>query len=175
MSSSFFIDQIPNWTLKAEYVEKYIYDYVCPYNFNGYCRALVLFHIRYGTYGSANLQGINMILTFSWPKTIHKGNVNSQSIVTKNSDQEQRNAIISIFSGQAKGEGPFALFATIIRFFLGPQNVDVIVNLNGKRSSFSVLDIMDIKSESFVNPVTDEEPDTRIQLSKDLSGRLPRL
>jgi hypothetical protein len=116
-----------------------------------------------------------MILTFSWPKTIHKGNVNSQSIVTKNSDQEQRNAIISIFSGQAKGEGPFALFATIIRFFLGPQNVDVIVNLNGKRSSFSVLDIMDIKSESFVNPVTDEEPDTRIQLSKDLSGRLPGL
>jgi hypothetical protein len=34
---------------------------------------------------------------------------------------------------------------------------------------------MDIKSESFVNPVTDEEPDTRIPLSKDLSGRLPRL
>ena len=172
MSSSFFLNQIPTWTLKADYAEKCNCDYVYPCNFNGFCRALVLFHIRYGTYGSVNPQGINMIRAFSWPKTIHKSNGTARSIFTKNSDEEQRKTIISIFSGQAKGEGPFALFATIIRFFLEPQNVDVTVNIGGKRSSFSVPVIIDIRSESFVNPVADEEQDTRIQLPKDFIWKI---
>jgi len=170
MSSS-SLDQIPTWTFKADYVETCNCDYGCPCNFNGFpsngfCRALVLFHIRSGTYGSVNLEGINVICAFSWPKAIHEGNGTAQLFVTKGSNEEQRNAIISIFSGQAKGEGPFALFAATIKFFLEPQYVDLIVNIDGKRSSFSVPGIIDVKSESFVNPVTGEEQDTRIQLPK---------
>ncbi len=113
-----------------------------------------------------------MICAFSWPKAIHEGNGTAQLFVTKDSDEEQRSAIISIFSGQAKGEGPFALFATTIKFFLVPQYVDLIVNIDGKRSSFSVPGIIDVKSESFVNPVTGEEQDTRIQLPKGFIWKL---
>ena len=113
-----------------------------------------------------------MICAFSWPKAIHEGNGTAQLFVTKDSDEEQRSAIISIFSGQAKGEGPFALFATTIKFFLEPQYVDLIVNIDGKRSSFSVPGIIDVKSESFVNPVTGEEQDTRIQLPKGFIWKL---
>jgi hypothetical protein len=176
MSSS-SLDQIPTWSFKADYVETCNCDYGCPCNFNGFpsngfCRALVLFHIRSGRYGSVNLDGINVICAFSWPKAIHEGNGTAQLFVTKDSDEEQRSAIISIFSGQAKGEGPFALFATTIKFFLEPQYVDLIVNIAGKRSSFSVPGIIDVKSESFVNPVTGEEQDTRIQLPKGFIWKL---
>lgn len=176
MSSS-SLDQIPTWSFKADYVETCNCDYGCPCNFNGFpsngfCRALVLFHIRSGRYGSVNLDGINVICAFSWPKAIHEGNGTAQLFVTKDSDEEQRSAIISIFSGQAKGEGPFALFATTIKFFLEPQYVDLIANIDGKRSSFSVPGIIDVKSESFVNPVTGEEQDTRIQLPKGFIWKL---
>ena len=71
---------------------------------NGFCRALVLFHIRSGNYGDVNLDIINVISAFSLGKAIHEGNGTAQLFVSKNSSDEQRNAIVSIFSGQAKGE-----------------------------------------------------------------------
>ena len=77
MSSSSFLDQIPTWTSNTEYVEKCNYNSGCPCNSNGFCRTLVLFHIRSRKYNSANLQGINMTLVFPRPKTIHEDNVKS--------------------------------------------------------------------------------------------------
>ena len=98
---------------------------------------------------------------------------NSQLFISKNNtSNEQRNTSISIFSGQAKGEDPFALFAGTIKFFLGPQFVNILVNIYGKRSSFSVWGILDVQSESFVNPVTGEEQDTKIQLPKGFIWKL---
>jgi hypothetical protein len=71
------LDQIPSWNFKADYVETCNCDYGCPCNFNGFpsngfCRALVLFHIRSGNYGDTNLEGIDVICAFSWPKAIQK-------------------------------------------------------------------------------------------------------
>lgn len=48
--------RIPNWHIKSDYVETCNCDYGCPCNFNGFptngfCRALVFFHIREGNYG----------------------------------------------------------------------------------------------------------------------------
>jgi hypothetical protein len=119
-----------------------------------------------------NLGGIDVVSAFSWPKAIHEGNGTVQFFITKESSDEQRNAIVSIFSGQAKGEGPFALFASTIKFFLDPQFVDIHVNIDGKKSSFSVPGIIDVQSESFVNPVTGEEQDTKIQLQKGFIWKL---
>ncbi|HZB74248.1 MAG TPA: DUF1326 domain-containing protein [Nitrososphaeraceae archaeon] len=80
--------------------------------------------------------------------------------------QEQRQALINIVSGQAKGDGPFALLAGTFKYFLEPQFVDINVNIDGKKSSFSVPRVMDVQIESFTNPVTGEEQDTKIQLPK---------
>ena len=55
------------------------------------------------------IDGLDLV-PYSWPKAIHEGNGNRLSI-TKKASEDQRKASISIFSGQAKGEGPFALFA----------------------------------------------------------------
>jgi hypothetical protein len=44
--------------------------------------------------------------------------------------------------------------------------------IDGKRSSFSVPNIMDVQVESFVNPVTGEEQDTKIQLPKGFIWKL---
>jgi hypothetical protein len=169
--------QIPKWNFKADYIETCNCDYGCPCNFNGFptygsCQALLLFHIRSGSYGDTSLDGLDFIAVQYWPKAIHEGNGTTQLYITNKANEEQRQAIINIYSGQAKGEAPFALFAMTFKYFLEPQFVDIKINLNGKRSSFSVSSIIDVQTEAFANPVTGEEQDTRIQLPKGLVWKL---
>jgi hypothetical protein len=119
-----------------------------------------------GSYGDVRLDGLDVIYAGSWPKAIHEGDGTCQLFITKKADEEQRSAIINIFSGKAKGEGPFALFAGTIKYFLDPQFVDLKVKIDGTRSSFSVPDVMDVQVEEFRNPVTGEEQETKIHLPK---------
>jgi hypothetical protein len=169
--------QIPKWSFKADYVETCNCDYGCPCNFNGFptygsCQALILFHIRSGSYGDTDLDGLDFITAVYWPKAIHEGNGTAQLFVTNKANDEQRQAIINIVSGQAKGNGPFALFAGTYKYVLEPQFVDIKVNLNGKKSSFSVPGVLDVQTESLINPVTGEEQDTKIQLPKGFIFKL---
>ncbi len=169
--------EIQNWTLKADYVETCNCDYGCPCNFSGFptygfCRTLMLFHIRSGSYGDTKLDGLDFITALSWPKAIHEGNGTAQLFVTNKANEEQRQALISIVSGQAKGDGPFALFAGTFKYFLEPQFVDININIDGKKSSFSVPGVMDVQLESFKNPVTGEEQDTKIQIPKGFIWKL---
>lgn len=169
MSSS--ASQIPKCNMKADYVETCNCDYGCPCNINGFptygfCRALVFYHIRNGSYGSVKLKGIDAILAGSWPKAIHEGNGTMQLFVSKKAAADQRKAVVEIFSGRAKGVGPFAIFAGTYKYVLEPQFVDIAAKVDGKKSSFSVPGVIDVQIESFKNPVTGEEQDTNIELPK---------
>jgi hypothetical protein len=162
---------IPKWHLKADYVETCNCDYGCPCNFNGFptygfCRALVLFSIREGNYGDTKIDGIDVIEAESWPKAIHEGNGTLQLYISKHANEDQRSALINIFTGKAKGEGQFALFAPTYKYILEPQYVDINKTINGKKSSFSIPGVMEVQVESFKNPVTGEEQETKIQLPK---------
>jgi hypothetical protein len=77
--------------------------------------------------------------------------------------------VIDIFSGKAKSEGQFALFAPTYKYILEPQYVDIQKTIDGKKSSFSVPGIMDVQVESFKNPITGEEQETEIYLPKGLT------
>jgi hypothetical protein len=165
--------EIPRWYMKADYVETCNCDYGCPCNFTGFptygfCRSLIFFHIREGNFGdNVKLDGLEVIDAVSWPKAIHEGNGTMQLFITKNADEEQRQALVKIFTGQAKGDGPFALFAPTYKYVLEPQFVDIKAKVDGKKSSFSVPDgVIDVQVENFVNPVSGEEQDTKIQLPK---------
>jgi hypothetical protein len=132
----------------------------------GFCRALVLHSITSGNYGSVELGGIDVVMPASWPKAIHDGNGTAQLFISKQAPQVQREAVTKIFAGQAKGSGPFAIFAGTFKYLLEPQFVDIKKKINGKKSSFSVPGVLDVEVESFRNPVTGEEQDTKLQLPK---------
>ena len=149
--SSSSTTQIPSWHLKIDYVETCNCDYGCPCNFNGFptygfCRHLVLYHIREGNYGDIKLDGLDVADAISWPKAIHEGNGTMQLYITKKAleDDQCKTCITRYISGKSKGEGPFVIFAGTIKYFLEPQFVDINVKIDGKRSSFSVPDIMDV-------------------------------
>ena len=73
---------------------------------------------------------------------------------------------MNIFTGKAKGNGPFALFATTFKYILESQFVEINAKINGTRSSFSVPGNLDVQLEKFVNPVTGDEQHTKIELPK---------
>ena len=52
------------------------------------------------------------------------------------------------------------------------QFVDIKVNLDRKKSSFSVPGVLEVQTVSFANPATGEEQDTKIQLPKGLVWKL---
>jgi hypothetical protein len=117
--------------MRAEYFETCNCDYGCPCNFTGFptygfCRALVLYHIRDGNYvDNIKLDSLDVIYAVSWPKAIHEGNGIMQLFITKNSNENQRQAIVDIFTGIAKGDGPFVIFARTLRYILDPQYIDI--------------------------------------------------
>jgi hypothetical protein len=169
--------QIPNWSMKADYVETCNCDYGCPCNFSGFptygnCRDIILYHIRSGSYGNTKLDGLDFITAASWPKAIHEGNGTALLLVTNKANEEQRQALIQIVSGQAKGDGPFAIFAGTFSRFLDPQFVDINAKIDGRKSSFSVPGILNVEVESFINPVTGEEQDTKVQIPKGFIWKL---
>ena len=120
-----------------------------------------MIHIRSGSYGDTSLDGLDFVAAEYWPKAIHEGNGTAQYYITNKANEEQRQALINICSGQAKGDGHFALFAGTFKYFLEPQFVDITVNLDGKRSSFSVSDIMDVQTES-------------LQIQSQVKSKIPR-
>ena len=93
-------------------------------------------------------------------------------LITNKANDEQRKALIQIVSGQAKGDGPFAIFAGTFSRFLEPQFVDIDAKVDGKKSTFSVPGIVNVEVESFINPVTGEEQETKIQLPKGFIWKL---
>ena len=161
--------QVPSWHMKIDYLETCNCDFGCPCNFSGFpsygfCRALDLFHIREGNYGEVKLDNLDVVYAISWPKAIHEGDGTMQLFITNKASAEQREALVNIFSGKARGEGPFVIFASTVKNMLEPQFVEVKANVDGKKSSFSVPGIIDVSLESLKNPVTGAEQDTKIQL-----------
>lgn len=170
-------NQIPNWYIKSDYVETRNCEYGCPCNFSGFptygnCNAIVLFHIRSGSYGNTKLDSLDFIVAESWPKAIHEGNGTALLLVSSKADEEQRRALIQIASGQAKGDGPFAIFAGTFSRLLDPQFVDINVKIDGRKTTFSVPGIINVETEGFKNPVTGEEQDTKIQMPKGFIFKL---
>jgi hypothetical protein len=81
----------------------------------------------------------------SWPKAIHKGNGTMQLFISKSASDKERDALVKIFSGEAKGEGHFAIFRPTYKYILEPQFVGIISKIDGKKSSFSVPGIIDVQ------------------------------
>jgi hypothetical protein len=124
--------------MKADYVEACNCDFGCPCNFTGfptygYCRTLIFFHINSGNFGNnVKLDGLEVIVAISWRGLFMKEMELFNYSLQKNTDEKQRQALVSIFSGQAKEDGPFALFAPTYKYILDPQFVDIVAKIDGK-------------------------------------------
>ena len=155
------------WSIEADFLQGCNCDYGCPCEFEapptgGTCEGLGAWKIKKGRYGKVSLDGLGFAFAAKWPKAIHHGNGTAVLFFDKRANQEQRDALLQIASGQAGGM-PFEVIVTTFSKVLEPQYVDFKFNIKGKNSSVKVGDFLSIAHEPIKNPVTGEPESIRVE------------
>src|SRR5258706_4954581 len=96
---------ITPWEIKGTEFANCNCSYGCPCQFNalatqGYCCAVVGFHIERGHFGSVRLDGLRAAGIYSWPGRVHLGDGTMQLVVDDRADPGQRDALTRIMLGQ---------------------------------------------------------------------------
>jgi len=164
-----------NWTIKGREFIHCNCAYGCPCQFNalpthGDCRAVLGIDIEQGHHGTTKLDGLKIAAVVAWPKAIHEGHGAIQPIVDERATPEQREALLRIMSGldTEPGATVFQVFSTTFEKVHDPifKNIDLAVDVDGRRATLKVPEVIDARGEPIRNPVTGAEHVARINLPK---------
>jgi hypothetical protein len=147
--------------------------YGCPCQFNalpthGHCQAAGAIVIDKGHFGDTSLDGKKIAFVFAWPGPIHEGKGKCLPIVDESASEEQRNALLTVMSGQESD--PFAtmfsVFASTVETVHDPvfARIDFDVDIDARRGRIKVDGYIDTIGEPIRNPVTGNEHRARIDL-----------
>ncbi len=155
------------WALEADFLQACNCDYGCPCEFSapptrGSCQGTGAWRVIKGHFGDVTLDGLAIAFAANWPKAIHEGNGTMVLFVDERADARQREAILTICSGQAGGL-PFEILATTMSKVLDPVFTRIDFHLNGRESSARVGDALKITLEPIKNPVTHEPESVRVE------------
>lgn len=155
------------WSMEADYLQACNCDYGCPCEFEapptmGYCDGILVWRINQGNYGDVSLNGLGLAACAHSPGPLHEGNITLAVFVDERANQQQRDALLKIASGEAGGL-PFEIFAQLVSKLLEPQFVPFNFDINGRNSSAKVGDALSVAFEPVKNPVTGEPEGIRIE------------
>ena len=155
------------WTLEADFLQACNCDYGCPCEFSapptrGFCEGTGAWRIIKGSFGDVPLDGLAVAFAANWPKAIHEGNGTLVLFIDERASAQQREAILTICSGQAGGL-PFEILATTFSKVLEPIFAPIQFNLNGRDSSVRIGDALNVALEPIKNPVTKEPESVRVE------------
>jgi len=153
------------WQIEGKYVEYCSCDLGCPCESMadptyGYCTGLVAFKIDSGHCEAVRLDDLAVVGTFYFPRAIHHGQGVFQPIIDERADEAQRDALFYILSGEDQPDHTmFKIFSMIIETIKSPlfTRIGFTWDLEGRRATIDVADVVKSHSEPIRNPVTDEE------------------
>ena len=105
------------WALEGAWFKNCNCDPGCPCDFNqaptnGQCEGMVGMRIDEGHFGDVSLDGVKWAGAVWWPGRIDEGDGHILPIVDESADEDQRQALLTIMSGQAGGT-MFEIFAGV--------------------------------------------------------------
>ena len=155
------------WSLEADFLQACNCDYGCPCEFSapptrGFCEGTGAWRVIKGNYGDVPLDGLSVAFAAHWPKAIHEGNGTLALFIDERASAQQREALLTICSGQAGGL-PFEILATTFSKVLDPIFTPIQFNLNGRDSSVRIGDALNVALEPIKNPVTKEPESVRVE------------
>lgn len=154
------------WTIKAKYYEACNCAHGCPCNMNGfpthgYCEGAVTFQVLEGQKDGIDLTGVKVASAVKWPGAIHEGN--GKMAVVIDAKEDQRDAIVEILTAQDPGL-PWEILAATVSEIVGPFFEPIEIDDNGTDSHVRAGDKLEVKMETFTNPVTGEPHETHMVL-----------
>jgi hypothetical protein len=155
------------WTIEADYLQACNCDYGCPCEFEapptkGFCEGVGAWRINRGSYGNVSLNGLGLGFALRSPAALHLGNITLALFVDQRANQQQRDSLVQIASGQAGGM-PFEIIASLVSKLSGPHFVPIQFNVQGKNSSAKIGNVASMGFEPIKNPVTGQPESIRIE------------
>ncbi len=136
------------WEINGRYAETCNCDYVCPCptsgltkTTHGYCIFAMGFEIERGRYNGTSLDGRRFVVVARTPGNMGEGNWTVGLIVDDKANQQQKDALTAIVSGQAGG--PMANLAPMIARFVGVDTAPIRIEGSGKSWSVSAGKLVD--------------------------------
>jgi hypothetical protein len=120
----------PGWRMKGQYFKNCNCIALCPCDTVGvpypgpHCEGLNGMHVEEGHFGPIGLGGLTWAFTYHFPGALHEGNGTVQAFVDTRASEAQRQAILTILSGQAGGAW-FEIVASLVARLLEPQFVPI--------------------------------------------------
>jgi hypothetical protein len=142
-------------------------DYGCPCNFNGLpttgkCEGNWNWHIEDGSFADVPLTGLSFGVAVNWPGAIHEGNGEAMAVLDERADERQREALLTLVSGQAGG--PWKIIGTTISKLHPPLFAPFEVSVDGFNSTVKAGTSIALELEPVRNKVTGAEVHPRAVL-----------
>jgi hypothetical protein len=162
-----------DWEIKGHELVNCTCTYGCNCQFNGlpdkgHCHAVAGIQIEEGHYGDTKLDGLRIAAIFKWPGPIHEGNGEAIAFVDESADENQRNALLKILTGQ--DTDPFATMFAVYAATVSKMNSPVFikiefdVDVDARRGRIVVKDYIETTGEPIRNKVTGAESRAQIVL-----------
>ena len=99
-----------DWYIKGNTYGACNCDHCCPCQFeglptHGHCQGFEVFQVEKGHFGDVDLAGARAAVIWAWPGPIFEGGGEMQIIIDDRVGAEQREALISVLSGEETAEG----------------------------------------------------------------------
>ena len=140
-----------HWKLTGTYFETCNCDVGCPCAFGsapteGFCNAIVAWHIKQGKFGDVALDGLNFVLLVDVTGNMVENKWKAAAYVDDKASAAQKDALLAIFSGKAGGHP--AVLASFVGEFLGTRSVPMHYQGNGKNQTLNIPGIIDAELDA---------------------------
>lgn len=161
------------WELRADEFVSCNCAYGCPCQFNalptyGSCEAVAGFQIKEGHFGDTRLDGLRMVGVLWWPAAIHEGGGKAFTIVDERADEAQRQAMLTILSGEETDPGAtvWNVFASTMEEVFEPafKAIEIEIDVEERIGRVFVEGLVDSTGEPIRNAATGETQRARIDL-----------
>jgi hypothetical protein len=160
-----------DWRMKGEYLKNCSCVPGCPCDTHGYpgpnefCEGVIGMNIVEGNFEQTDLSGLRWAAVVHWPKALHDGDGTAEIFIDEQANDEQREALGKILSGQAGGP-IFEILSSILTTVHGPHFVPIEWEFDktARRARLSIGDQLETTSEPLTIPATDDEQRVSVQM-----------
>jgi len=130
--------------------------------------AVVGIDIEQGHFGETRLDGLRAVGVYKWPDAVHQGDGIMQIIIDDDANEEQREALVKILSGEETepGKTVWNVYTSTMSTVLEPlyKKIDFEVDIEKREAKMSVPGIVESSGEPIRNPISGEPHRARIDL-----------
>jgi hypothetical protein len=142
------------WSIEGAWFKNCNCDPGCPCDFNqapttGQCEGIIGMRIDKGHFGDVPLDGVKFVSAAYWPGRLDEGDGHIVPIIDEAADEDQRQAILTILSGQAGGT-IFEIFAAICPHVREPifAPIEFEFDIESRKGRLKVGDMVESETET---------------------------